>query len=208
MITIWHGVQASLGLPTNTSSSTASVPCQQPPKLVLCQHPNRFNLRDAEESNAASNKRPPWACPFLARVSLWQMSDLASLEMSALWNWKAVVISARSFSQPNTHGAQGGAKCGGIWANFPAVHSTNVLMPSRSCGCRQTHRSFRAHLVLNKNSPHDYKFESESLLIQLSFYPSVLPVDFIKTGPKGTLSGSRWLGPQEVAWHLVQKVNY
>ena len=129
-------------------------------------------------------------------LSLWQMSDLASLEMSPLWTWEAAVVSKCSFSQPKTHMVLRDVP--NVWKYGQLPCCSRELMswsPAEAKAVVQIHSPFRAHLVLNKNSHDSYTFESQSLLMLLNFHPSVLSL----------LPPSKLTGPPK---HFIKQVLY
>lgn len=132
-------------------------------------HTNLFPANAQADSISKMLRKLIWpiirghlACvPFLATVSLGQMSNLASLEMGPLWTWKAAVISKCSFSQPKTHTAL--RHVPNVWKYGQLPCCPQALMiksPAEAPAAVQTRCSFRAHLVLNKNSHRSYQLKS------------------------------------------------
>lgn len=128
--------------------------------------------------------------PFLAAMSLWQMSDLASPEMGPLWTWKAISFPNVDLpSQKNMQCSEMCQMCGNM-GSFPAVHKHSCLNP------QQRQRLWSRHTV-----PLGLIWcwiKTLSIVINVNHNPclycwmfthlySLLPSSKL-TGPKNTLS--------------------
>lgn len=121
--------------------------------------PHGVILKDAEDTDMARNRGHLVCVPFLATVSLWQMSDFTSLEMGPLWTRKPAAVSKCSFSQPKAHT---------VLRHVPNVcrhgplpccsRALTIQSPAEATAVVQTRWSFRAHSVPSKNSHRSYQF--------------------------------------------------
>lgn len=164
---------------------------QQPHTLVFCPHPDRLKSSQMPRKLTWLVIIAHLACvPFLAAVSLWQMSDLASLEMGPLWTWKAVSFpNADSLSQKNTRCSAMCQMCGNM-GSFPAVHKHSRPNPQQ----RQRLRSRRTVPL----GPIWCEIKTLSIVVNLNHDPCLYCWMFTHlyslltssklTGPKNTLS--------------------
>lgn len=165
----WFGTDSKLGFGRcSQQGSTLSgdfsiraVPHQPPHKLVFCQRPSGFNLKDAEEADSADNKRPPCMCPFPGHGVTWTGVRLSITRDGTIMDLKSCCHSKCSFSQPKTHTVLRHAPNGWKYGQLPCCPQALMIeSPAEAQAVVQTHCSFRAHLVLNKNSHHSYQFKS------------------------------------------------